>query len=208
MLDILSVTVRDFVFVPERGAIKDTMPDAFKLHRPNCTFITDSTEVKTETPSDPELQHYLYSHYKGTYTLKFLVAAIPNGMIAFVSKLYGGRYSDSHIASNSGFLSLVKPGDVVLSDKGFPHITTSIEGKGAVIVMPPFSSEGQLSEEDMEKTYKIVQVRIHVERVIQRLKVFQILTNRVPISLVSSMPKVACVCAAIVNLQLPVIAKK
>lgn len=208
VLDVLSVAMKDFVFVPHKGAIRDTMPDAFKVHHPRCTFIIDCTEIKTEVPSNVEQQHFLYSHYKGAYTLKFLIAIIPNGMIAFVSKLYGGRHSDSYITGNSGFLSHVKPGDEILSDKGFPHIVTSIEGKGAVIVMPPFSSGGQFSEEDMENTYKIAEVRIHVERAIQRLKVFNILTNRVPISLIPNMDKVINVCAAIVNLQSPIIAPK
>ncbi|KAG0443409.1 hypothetical protein HPB47_014953, partial [Ixodes persulcatus] len=36
-----------------------------------------------------------------------------------------------------------EPGDVVLSDKGFPSIRTTVAEKGAVLVMPPFSSAGQ-----------------------------------------------------------------
>lgn len=134
------------------------MPDSFKVHHPDCTFIIDCTEIRTEAPSDPEQQHFLYSNYKGCYTLKFLVGIIPNGMVAFLSKAYGGRHSDSFITRDSGFLSLIKPGDVILSDKWFPHVTTTIEGHGAVLVMPPFLSGHQLSAADMARTYTIAQV--------------------------------------------------
>lgn len=128
------------------------MPDSFKQHHPNCTFIIDCTEIKTEAPSDLEQQHFLYSHYKGTHTLKFLVGIIPNSMVAFLSKAYGGRHTDSFIMRDSAFLSLVQPGDVVLSDKGFLHIKTTVEGRGAIIVMPPFPCGGQMSEAEMEDT--------------------------------------------------------
>lgn len=204
-LEVLSFKLKDWVYVPPRGSIRDTMSDCFKQHHPKCTFIIDCTEIRTETPSDLEQQHFLYSNYKGTYTLKFLIGIIPNGMVSFLSKAYGGRHGVSLITRLSGFLSLVKPGDVVLSDKGFPNKKTTPEGRGAVMVMPPFSRGGQMPEADVENTYKVAQVRIHVERVIQRLKLFNVLNNRVPISLIPYMSDIVRVCGALVNLQPPII---
>ncbi|XP_064479700.1 uncharacterized protein LOC135393050 [Ornithodoros turicata] len=149
-LDQLSAVTREWIFVPPRETIKETLPPCFQRHYPDCTFIIDCTEVRTETPSDPEQQHHLYSHYKGGYTLKWLVGIIPNGAVAFLSKPYGGRHSHSFITRDSGFLAHVLPGDVVLSDKGFPAIKTTFDEKGAVLVMPPFNTGGrQLSVEDM-----------------------------------------------------------
>ncbi|XP_077523146.1 uncharacterized protein LOC144133986 isoform X2 [Amblyomma americanum] len=205
-LGILSIALKDWVFMPSRRAIKLSLPAPFKENYPNCTLIIDCTEIRTEAPSNPDCQHILYSHYKGGYTLKFLIGIIPNGMISFVSKVYGGRHTDSFITQDSGFLELVRPGDLILSDKGFPSIRTTVEGKGAVLLMPPFNSTGgQMSDDDMDMTYKIASVRIHVEIVIQRLKIFHILRNRVPLSLIPHMKKVFSVCAALVNLQPPII---
>nr|XP_054932285.1 uncharacterized protein LOC126540277 [Dermacentor andersoni] len=207
-LGILSIALKNWVFMPTREIIKLSLPDPFKENYPNCTLIIDCTEIRTETPSNPDCQHMLYSHYKGGYTLKVLVGIIPNGMISFISKVYGGRHTDSFITQDCGFLQLLKPGDLILSDKGFPSIRTTVEGSGAVLLMPPFNSGGgQLSAHDMEITYKIASVRIHVERVIQRLKIYHILRNRVPLSLVPHMNKVISVCAALVNMQAPIIKK-
>ncbi|XP_065282697.2 uncharacterized protein [Dermacentor albipictus] len=208
-LDLLSVALEDWVFVPSRDVIKLSLPLPFKEHYPNCTFIIDCTEIRTEMPSKVEQQHVMFSHYKGTYTLKFLVGIIPNGMIAFMSKMYGGRLTDSFITQDSGFLELLKPGDLVLSDKGFPRIRTEVEGKGAVLLMPPFNTNGgQMSQEDMDMTYQIASVRIHVERVIRRLKTYRILSNTVPLTLVPHMKKIAAVCAALVNMEPPIIKKQ
>ncbi|XP_075534564.1 uncharacterized protein LOC142568562 [Dermacentor variabilis] len=201
-LGILSIALKNWVFMPSREIIKLSLPDPFKENYPNCTLIIDCTEIRIETPSNPDCQHMLYSHYKGGYTLKVLVGIIPNGMISFISKVYGGRHIDSFITQDSGFLQLLKPGDLILSDKGFPNIRTTIEGSGAVLLMPPFNSgRGQLSAYDMEIIYKIASLRIHVERVIQRLKIYRILRNRVPLRLVPHMNKVISVCAALVNMQ-------
>lgn len=208
-LNQLHAVTSDWIFVPPRVCIKETMPPCFKKHYANCTFIIDCTEVKTEIPSDPEQQHYLYSHYKGCYTLKWLVGIVPNGMICFLSKPYGGRHSDSLITQDSGFLAHVQPNDVVLSNKGFPTIRTTLADKGAVLVMPPFNvGGGQLSVDDMQSTFNIAQVRVHVERAIQRLKLFNVLNHRVPLLLIPHMGKIAHVCACLVNFQSPIIKPK
>ncbi|KAH7959106.1 hypothetical protein HPB49_008308 [Dermacentor silvarum] len=119
-LDILIAALKEWIFVPPRAIIKQCMPQPFKDNYPDCTFIIDCTEVRTEMPSKPDCQHILYSNYKGGYTLKVLVGIIPNGMIAFMSAVYGGRQTDSFITQDSGFLNLVQEGDIILSDKGFP----------------------------------------------------------------------------------------
>lgn len=89
--------------------------------------MLDCTEIKVEQPCTAEQKVYLYSRYKGGYTIKFLVSITPSGMINFLSKCYGGRSSDTFITTDCGFLSLLEPGDVILADKGFPEIITDCE---------------------------------------------------------------------------------
>ncbi|XP_064476249.1 uncharacterized protein LOC135390473 [Ornithodoros turicata] len=205
VLDILSVKLERWVFVPPRDVIRDTMPDVFKQHYPSCTFIIDCTEIKTEAPGQTDQQYYLYSNYKGTFTLKVLVAIVPNGQVAFLSKTYRGRHSDTFITRDCGFLEHIQPGDVVLSDKGFPSVKADVSENGAVLIMPPMESGGQFSRQHMEDTYRVAQVRIHGERAIHRLKLFNILNNRVPVTLIPHMNKIMRVCAALVNTQSQII---
>ncbi|KAH9382496.1 hypothetical protein HPB48_004849 [Haemaphysalis longicornis] len=102
----------------------------------------------------------------------------------FVSKAYGGRASHTYIIVDSGFLDRVEPGDVVLADKGFPGIRAPVQGQKAVLVLPPFSQgNAQFRHEEMLQMYHVAQVRTHVERVIQRIKLFNLLNARVPIEL-------------------------
>jgi hypothetical protein len=108
--------------------------------------------------------------------MKFLVGIAPSGQITFLSKAYGGRVTDCHLTTESGFLNLLEPGDVMLADEGFPTIVESAQERGAFVYMPPFKQgKRQFSNFENEEGYKIASVRILVERAISRMKYFNIL---------------------------------
>ncbi|XP_077525628.1 uncharacterized protein LOC144137580 [Haemaphysalis longicornis] len=205
-LRTLSTATEKWIFRPPTNVLIATMPDCFKVHYPGCTMIIDCTEVATEKPPTVPQQRVLYSNYKGGYTVKFLVGIAPCGQVCFKSKAYGGRCSDAYVTVDSGFLDLVQPGDVIMSDKGFPGIKAGLEGAQAVLVMPPFlKGQDQFTETEVRDTYDIAQVRIHVERVIQRIKTYHILNTRVSIELIAEMSDVFHLCCILANLQPPII---
>jgi len=104
------------IFKPEMYTIIETLPEVFKKNYPNCRCTVDCTEIRAEQPKMVEQRVCMYSHYKGGYTIKVLVAITPNGMVSFLSKLYGGRSSGTN---DSGFLNKLEPGDQVLANKRF-----------------------------------------------------------------------------------------
>ena len=107
-----------------------------------------------------------WSNYKHHNTIKFLIGITPHGVISFISKAWGGRVSDKHLTANSGILKNLLPGDIVLADRGF-DIEDSVAIYGASLKLPAFTrGKDQLSADDVERTRRIANVRIHVERVI------------------------------------------
>ena len=63
-----------------------------------------------------------------------------------------------------GFLDKLEHGDVVLADRGFP-IMEDLAMVGATLHIPPASSgKEQMSREDVLKTKRVANARIHVER--------------------------------------------
>ena len=58
---------------------------------------------------------------------------------------------------------------------------------------------------DIAETKKIANVRIHIERVIQRLKTFKILSHVLPISSLNKGDDIITVCCAIINLHGPIV---
>lgn len=158
-----------------------------------------------EKPASQQCQAATWSDYKHNNTVKLLVAISPQGSIAYISKLWGGRASDRHIVVKSDFLSYIIPGDQVLADRGFT-VREELMIRGAELVMPPAAKgKAQMTAADVAKTKKIANVRIHVERVIQRIKKFRILSQVIPISLLSTLDHAIVVCCAITNLKGPIV---
>jgi len=77
---ILSHKTNNLIFWPSKTTIVDASPEVFKKHYPYFRCIIDCTEVRVELPQTVQQRVYLYSQYKGGYTIKVLVAITPNGM--------------------------------------------------------------------------------------------------------------------------------
>jgi hypothetical protein len=93
-------------------------------------------------------------------------------------------------------------GDLILADKGF--LILDIVPKGVSVNIPPFLQNGKFTASEIRVTKNIAKCRIHVERANARLKDFKTLSF-VPPSLRCFADKVFQLCAALVNLQFPLI---
>ncbi|XP_075550264.1 uncharacterized protein LOC142583657 [Dermacentor variabilis] len=203
----IHAATRKWLYWSSQAAVLATLPPCFKLHYPKCRVVIDCTELETEVPPGIEKQNMWYSDYKGRHTIKYLVGIAPNGLITFLSKGFGGRTSDGTLTVESGLLSLLEPGDVVLADKGFPDIKTGVGAQDATLVMPAFATSPQFTESEVDATYETASVRIHVERVIQRLKIYDIITRRIPHELTGYADEILHVLAVRTNLKKPIFAK-
>ncbi|KAK0144261.1 hypothetical protein N1851_017374 [Merluccius polli] len=191
--------------IPSREKNQTSLPNCF-LPFPNCRIVLDCTEVAMSSTKSLETQSHLYSQYKGRTTLKALVqgsgtygsratfGVAPNGVITFVSDLYGGSASDKAITGDSGILQHLQPGDMVMADKGFT--IRDILPEGVTLNIPSFLVNGQFTQEEVNNNRLISRARIHVERSIQRLKVFRIL-QYIPHQFMKNANKILKVCVCL-----------
>ncbi|KAG1925588.1 NLR family CARD domain-containing protein 3-like [Pimephales promelas] len=78
----------------------------------------------------------------------------PNGFVMFVSKLFGGRASDTFITRNSGLISHLLPGDQVLADRGFT--ITDVLPPGVTLAIPAFTRGcKELPEHEVTQTRRL-----------------------------------------------------
>ncbi|KAL2095746.1 hypothetical protein ACEWY4_007894 [Coilia grayii] len=200
-LEHMEVKLRGYMPWMGREAIQATMPQCFKDHFPRTTCIIDCSETPLQRAHNLHSRGESYSHYYGENTVKYLVAIAPCGLIMFISPAYGGRCSDKFISTHSGFLEYLRPGNEVMADRGF-LIQDLLHERKVKLVMPAFTKRGlPLSEEDTTSTRRIANVRVHVERVIRRLKNYKILKHRVPINLTPKYSSILRVCACLCNLR-------
>ena len=204
-IKFLASELRPLIFWPDQSSTFLLMPKSLKekYKRLRCTI--DCTEIFIERPRNLASQACTWSDYKKHNTAKFLIAIAPNGMITFLSKAWGGRATDVHITRESGFYNLIDAGDIVLADRGFV-IKEDLLLRGARLEIPPPSKgKEQQTPDNVAKTKKIANARIHVERAIGRMKWFAILQETVPITLVPLIDDIVIVCAALVNLRKPLV---
>lgn len=204
-INYMDVKLSFLLHWPEREVNNLTMPKQFRFKYPNCRVIIDCTEVYTETPQSLSNRSLMYSSYKSHMTYKALIGINPRGVITFVSDLWAGSISDKQLTKNSGILDLCEPGDAIMADKGFliRDLTTP---RRIELIIPPFKTKyKRFTKREVEETRRIANLRIHIERAIERVKNFRILQGNIPITLAGQASKVWKLCSRFSNLQPPLV---
>lgn len=200
-IPVLADKLKSLIVWLPREVIRDCCPESFRENYPRTTCIIDCAETFIQRPTNLRSRGETYSNYKSHNTAKYLVGISPHGQIMFISKAFGGRASDKFIVEKSGFMNYLLPGDEIMADRGFT-IDDLLFPLRVKLNIPAFTkNKPQLSAEDVTTTRRIARVRIHVERVIRRLKVFKILSGTVPVSSLTLFDDILLVCSALVNLR-------
>ena len=99
---------------------------------------------------------------------------------------------------DSGFLTIAPQGCTVLADRGFKCIT----GNRVNLEVPPSKRKNQqFTRAEISKTRQIASLRIHIERVIERLREFRLLRIRLNTNLLGIIDQVVIIAAALCNLN-------
>lgn len=202
-IQILAKICQCLIYWPTKDEVLKSMPNCFKDFQ-STRIVLDCTEVPIESFSCEICRCVTYSHYKGCHTAKFLICVTPSGLISYVSKGYGGRSTDKTIFDESKLLDRMENGDAIMVDKGF-LIEKSCAKAGIQLYRPPFLLEKKFSKEQSEFTASIARARVHVERRIMRLKLFKILSERIPQTTLPYIDDIMIVVARLTNLGAPIL---
>ncbi len=188
--------------IPSQLKCKESLPTCFEDFR-SARYVIDATEITVDIPQEMNKQSLCYSSYKSRHTVKVLTAVAPNGTIVYCSSAYPGSTSDIAIVEHSDILRCLKPGDLILADKGFT--IHSLLPDGVSLNIPPFlRGKTQFTKEEAQMCRKIAKARIHIERANERMKNFAILRH-IPHSYRPLVDKIVQLCCALVNLQAPLL---
>ncbi|CAG2184459.1 unnamed protein product [Mytilus edulis] len=132
------------------------------------------------------------------------IGVTPNGMVTFVSRLWGGNVSDRHIVEHDGLIPKLSPGDVIMADKGFT-IEDLLSPDIGLNVPPRVSTKHQMSSSEFFKTANIASARIVVEMKMEQVKNFQILNSILPLSEAHLAEQIAIICISWTNLLPPLL---
>jgi len=155
--------------------------------------VIDATECPVQRSKNHSIQYCYYSGKKKLHTMKYEIVTCPHsGTILWIAGgIPGGLWHDSVLAQKTKVLEELEEGQYLLGDSAylnrkFPQFITTFK---------------KASEEEKKLNRKIASVRIHVERIISRIKVFNAVSYRWRHSF-SLHPYIFKVCAEITNLHL------
>ncbi|KAL3857709.1 hypothetical protein ACJMK2_012351 [Sinanodonta woodiana] len=116
-------------------------------------------------------------------------------MISYISETWGGRASDKQIVVESGFLNLLDPNDLVIPDRGFPIKEELLLRRARLAIPPGARGKEKMASRDVKLTKK-------------RLKLFKILKETLPITLLPIIDDIINVIAALCNLLPPLVSSE
>lgn len=208
---IISKFLRKCIFTPSVNTVKLNLPLVFRARYSHVFCIIDCLEIEIEKPSDSVKQSLTWSDYKKCNTLKYLISCTPDGIINFISTGFGGRASDAIIVEHSGFLNILPQNVAVMADRGFKNIAHLLSSKNCILVRPPsVSATVKLTKSEVFETKRIASLRIHVERVIRRVREFSFLAPHacIDIKLIPHTDQIIKIVCGLINLQSGIISGK
>ncbi|XP_043213736.1 uncharacterized protein LOC122377593 [Amphibalanus amphitrite] len=202
-LGSMGFVCRKMIVWPDKETVMSNLPLCFRHPKlRNVRVVLDCFEVFTDRPKNLSCRAKTYSNYKHHNTYKVLLGISPAGAITFISESWGGRASDKHISLCSELLDLMEQGDTILADRGFT-IKEEMAVYGVRVITPAFvKGRPQMSSSDVETSRLLSRARIHVERVIGRMRGnFRILKMSLPVIMFPQVDNIVAVCAAVTNLH-------
>ena len=204
-LAFLSLELEPLIYWPTPDEILSYKHKHFLGTFNRCEGIGDCTEQQLQHSQNTDAQYQSYSVYKSRNTLKKLIFCTKSGSISYVSPSYGGLCTDRFIVQDTNIAAKFTPGFLVLFDKGFNVQDLFLPFK-VKCVLPPFvRSKRQFTRSEVYHGKRIARARIHVERVMGRLKEFRLLENKLPINMIDMCDHIWNIAAVIVNLQPPLV---
>ena len=204
LVPVMADCLRGLVRWPDAESTKRRLPHAFKAFYPDVQSIIDCFEIEIERPSGAVSQSMSWSEYKKSNTVKYFLSATPDGLITCVSEGKPGRCSDMEVMRTSQYLGSLPAGATVLADRGFKEVDAELALRGCRLLRPAsVKKDEKLTKDDVLIMKTIAGLRIHIERVIRRVRVFRFVQmhSRVPLGMVDLLDDVVVIVCGLVNLQ-------
>lgn len=201
----LSLELEELIYWPTPDETLSYKHNHFAGTFNKCEGIGDCTEQWIEHSKNVGAQYQTYSTYKSHNTLKKLIFCTKSGSISYISPAYAGSCTDRFITEDTNVAKKFHPNFIVLFDKGF-NVQDLFLSQRVTCVLPPFvRNKRQFTRSEVYHGKRIARARIHIERVMGRLKEFRLLKNILPISMIDMCDHIWIIAGAIVNMQPPLV---
>ena len=169
--DVLFQRLKHLIIWPDRDILRKTLLMDFRKYCLDCTVIINCFEIFIDRLSDLLARAQTYSSYKHHNTVKNLIRITPKRVVSFISNGWEGRVSDICLTENCGLFGKLLPAWGHHLDRSWlwhqRKCRTLLRYSEIAII---YQGKKQLTGIDVEQTWRITNVWIHVERVIGNVR--------------------------------------
>ncbi|KAJ8688486.1 hypothetical protein QAD02_024281 [Eretmocerus hayati] len=177
----------------------------------------DGTYIEVEMSSNFSAARKSYSSHKNYYLLKPAVVVGPDGYILDVHPIYFSdvRNNDAAMLIDTlqryaahNFRPWIRPGDIIILDRGYRNARLILEQAGITVIMPPFleRNQRQFTTEEANNSRLITKTRWIVEARNGHFKsMFKFFDHRVSATHATNLEDFFKIAAAIINRFRPTI---
>ena len=153
-----------------RPAWEDRLPRfSSKSTFGNVGLVADGVAVGVQRVRHRDDAKDQFSHYRQDNVGLSVVSITAAGRIHNVSRAMGGAAAESTVIAASGLYSSLKPGEVLMYDKGADnYMSTAIAKEGAALLIPSVVVNKTLTLSELEYSASIARARIVVEHHIEK----------------------------------------
>ncbi|KAE8745124.1 hypothetical protein FOCC_FOCC008189 [Frankliniella occidentalis] len=203
---VLYKILKCMVFWPDKGSVLKNMPKCFSKFK-KTRVVLDCYETPIEKAKCISCRVRSYSQYKKNFTAKMSMTVTPSGLICLLCDAFGGRASDKVVTAHSQVYQKCDPLDAIMADKGYP-IDEECQDHMLLLYRPPFVRQNkQFTRSEAVFCANVARARVHVERVIQSLREYTILKNKIAWNIVPFVDDIVTIVCALVNLGKPILAR-
>lgn len=193
----LACKLKFLVSWPAKRNLLHKVPRLFKSKYKNCCVIIDCFEFPIGKPLNLTARSQTWSDTRHQHTIKCLIGITAYGSFSYVSQCWGGRISDRELVLQSGLLNYIHFGDIVMSCKDF-RIEKELSRIGVrTVILDLKDFQGKL----VSNNHELSAVGIYIRRAFKRMRIYRILTQTLPISLLPYIDEMLSCCLALANLQ-------
>lgn len=206
VIPLIRVALQSVVYFPSVEEIHANLPSCLKNDISIVRGVLDCIEINIEIPKCTRCRKSTYSGSIQSDTTKFLYCITPGGLISYVSKGYSGNSSDKFMFNNENIINQFDSGDTIIVERGF-LIEEETKAKGIKLIRPtPFqSNQLHFNDANVITNTKVAVLKLHVERAIEKMNMFKIMTTTVEYHLLPHIDDIVFIIASIVNLSCPLL---
>ena len=198
---LFATNMTNLIVWTDHGTIRRHLPRCFKKNFKDCVCIIDCSEIFIERPKNLTARLQTWSNYRHNNASNYLVGITPAGAISFLSLGWNRRVSDKQVTKESSFFNKVSMGDCILAHWRF-NTKEELSALRATVKISSFTKgKKQLSGGEVDTPRQLSSVRIHVERVIGRIKKFRLLQTTLPLTQVDLLVGIMVIVCGLVNIN-------